>query len=111
MDDHEFNQLLERRHVPDAPSNLASRIIEASKAQKRPVPFYLKMLSPLKDVGQWFASPQPALAFATVAVLSVVGLGFYNSDITTVEQPNEYYSEAEEVELAFYLDDVFEMDY
>ena len=111
MDDREFDQFLKSRYVPDAPSNLAARIVEASKTQVRPEPWFVKALGPLKTVGRLFAIPQPAMVLAAVVVLSIGGLGVYNTDLLTVEPTSEYYSEAEEVELAFYLDDIFETAY
>ena len=111
MDDREFDQFLKSRYVPDAPSNLAARIVEASKAQVQPDPWFVKVLGSFKAIGRLFAIPQPAMALAAVVVLSIGGLGVYNTDLLTVEPTAEYYSEAEEVELAFYLDDIFETTY
>ena len=109
--DKEFDAFLRTRHVPEAPSNLAHRIIEAAQNQPSSVPFYVKVFGGLRRFGQIFAIPQPAFVLAAVVVLSVGGLGLYNSDAFLVEPTAEFYNEAEEVELAFYLDDIFEVDY
>jgi len=105
MDD--FDTFLKSRHVPDAPSNLAHRIIEASKAesiaQARPRVSFAKMA---RDLMAWFVIPQPAMALGLVLVLAV-GLGVFGGDLFLVEESAPYYQESDEVELAFYLDDIF----
>jgi len=111
MNEREFDQLLRARHVPEAPSNLAHRIIEAAQNQPSSVPFHVKALAKFRAFLNAFAIPQPAFVLAAVAVLSVGAVGLYGSDALIVEPTVEYYQEAEEVELAFYLDDIFEVDY
>lgn len=111
MDEREFDQLLRDRYVPEVPSNLAHRIIEAAQAQPIVVPFHVRGLAKVRRFLGFFAIPQPVFVLAAVAVLSVGAVGFYSSDALVVEPTAEYYQEAEEVELAFYLDDIFETDY
>lgn len=112
MDNRDFDQLLEKRHTPEAPSNLSARIIEASRnlSQEAKQPWFAGVL----EFMQGFAIPQPALAFAMVLVLGLsatFGVGIYGNQILSVEPTATYYSEADDVELAFYLDDIFEVDY
>ena len=109
-DEREFDQFLRTRHVPEAPSNLSHRIIEAAKEQSVPKPSY-SVMEKLRQFMGVFSIPQPAFVLAAVVVLSIGGVGLYNSDALLVEPTAEFYSEAEEVELAFYLDDIFATDY
>ena len=109
--DKEFDAFLKTRHVPDAPSNLEHRIIAAAQNQPSSVPLHVKVFGALRRFAQIFAIPQPAFVLAAVVVLSIGGLGLYNSDAFLVEPATEFYNEAEEVELAFYLDDIFATDY
>lgn len=115
MDDRKLDQLLKDRYMPEAPSNLASRIIDASKnmPQDHDKSWSLGLGGVLEGFTQLFKIPQPAFVFASVALLSVcaLGLSVYNTELMNVEPTPEYYQEAEEVELAFYLDDIFEVDY
>lgn len=112
MDNRDFDQLLEKRHVPEAPSNLSARIIEASRnlPQDRKKPFFEGFGALL----QGFSVPQPAFAFVVVLVLGLgatIGVGIYGEKLLTVEPTQEYYSQSDDVALAFYLDDIFEVDY
>ena len=109
--EREFDEFLKSRHVPDAPSNLAHRIIEAAQNQPAVVPLYVKVFVTLRKLLNIFSIPQPAFVLAAVVILSIGGVGLYSSDALVVEPTSEYYSEAEEVELAFYLDDIFATDY
>ena len=115
MDNRELDQLLKDRYMPEAPSNLSARIIDASKHMPQDG---AKVRLPdiggvLRGFGQLFKIPQPAFVFASVVVLSVgsLGLSVYNTDLMNVEPTVDYYQETDEVELAFYLDDIFETDY
>jgi len=110
-DEREFEQFLRSRHVPDAPSNLTHRIIQGAKDQSSSVSFPVKVIEKIRQFAKVFAIPQPAFVLAAVAVLSIGAVGFYSSDALVVEPTAEYYQAAEEVELAFYLDDIFETDY
>ncbi len=113
MDNRDFDQLLEKRHVPDASSNLSARIIEASRnlPQEAKKPWF----AGLQGFMQGFSIPQPALVMGMILILSVgatAGVGFYGGQLLS-EEPTAttYYSEADDVELAFYLDDIFDVDY
>ncbi len=110
-----FDQFLKDRYTPKAPSNLAYRIIEASQSmpQERGRDWFAGIGAFSRKIGQLFQTLQPAVIFASVIMLSVGVFGFslYKTDIMQVEQAAEYYSEADEVALAFYLDDIFEVGY
>lgn len=117
MDKRDFDQLLKDRHVPDASSNLSSRIIEASRTlpQESKQPLFAGVREFMQGFARSFAVPQPALVMGMILILSVgatAGVGFYGGRLLS-EEPEavSYYSEADDVELAFYLDDIFEIDY
>ena len=114
MDKRDLDQLLETRHVPQAPSNLSARIIEASKAM--PQESKKPWLAGLKGLFAGFEFSQPALVMGMILILTVgatAGVGFYSGLLLSEEPESDmaFYSEADEVDLAFYLDDIFEVDY
>lgn len=95
------DEVFKMRHVPDMPSNLSARIIDAAKKVPQDVVWYKKLRFPVFSFG--FADGgfrQPALAFGVVA-LFVFG-GFY---VTQDQQPLDVSSD-DEVYLAFYVDDI-----
>ena len=130
-DERDFDQLLEKRYVPDAPSNLSARIIEASchLPQERGCPLFSGVLGfvrgfAVRGGAVWGgavwqpAFVQPARVLATVVVtVLVLGLGvnfgvdFYGEEPLSAESTAVYYSEGDDVELAFYLDDIFDVGY
>ncbi|NCT40554.1 MAG: hypothetical protein GW778_02695 [Alphaproteobacteria bacterium] len=111
MDDHEFEMLLKRRDVPDAPSNMSHRIIEASKN----IPQGNMAQGKSRFViGDWFSRvteklmmPQPALALG-VFLLLAIGLGVFSGDIVNISDNGA--QDVGDVSLAFYVDDLFGAD-
>ena len=102
MDSQEFDDFLNKRHCPQAPSNLSQRIIDASRAQsqqKSTITFAERLRSFLDG----FMAPQPAFALAMVVLLVIV-LGVYSSDIVATPDKD---AEIGDVSLAFYVDDIF----
>jgi len=104
--DKTLDKLLSNRYVPDAPSNLAHRIVEAAaqedKAQVARVGLFERLV-------RAFAIPQPALVFGAVALI-MIGIG--GVGVTQLENDmNAQTAEVEDdVSLAFYLDDIFVVD-
>lgn len=73
MDDKDLNQMLEARFVPEAPSNMAARIVEASRhvEQHRPVEGLRRWVRGFMD-GLVF--PQPEMALGALGVFLLIGL-------------------------------------
>ncbi len=107
MDD--FDRFLKTRHVPDAPSNLSHRIIEASQALDRKASRRNGILrGALDTVAGWFSIPKPAYAFACVAVL-MLGLAMFMGDYSLLET-SSVQETPDDVALAFYVDDILGAD-
>ena len=106
--DKKFDQFLSDRYVPDVPSNLSARIIEASRESRVSKFWAFKPLGVLQRFLDSFAIPQPALAFGVFLFLSV-GLGVYASGFLADYDTSvvSYAEDGSDVSMAFYLDDIF----
>lgn len=110
-DDQKFDRFLKTRAAPDAPSNLAYRIIEESRATQQDKQREAGGLGALSEkFRSWlqvFDVPQPALVMGAFVVLAV-GFGVF-----TTLSSSEPQQGSEDVSLAFYVDDIFgyEADY
>ncbi|MFK7839834.1 MAG: hypothetical protein AB8B83_05830 [Bdellovibrionales bacterium] len=103
MDSRDFDEFLNLRDVPDVPSNLSHRIIEAAKVmpQNSKLP-KLGRFDWFKDLMPNVMSPQPAFALGVFLFLAI-GLGLFSQGIIVTETS---YQEPSDVSLAFYVDDL-----
>jgi len=102
MDEKKFNALLKKRYTPEAPSNLATRIIDESRRETRKeTRFDLK--AKLGDLLGVFIAPKPAFALAFILVLAI-GLGVFGGDIVDIDDESQNVGD---VSMAFYVDDIF----
>lgn len=116
MDEQKLNILLKTRHVPDAPSNLAARIIDESRKAQQGFEAKAGLFAGLRDwiggFGQGFMVLQPVRVLGAVVLLGgVIGvLGIVNLPVADMpsEEIYDLYAEADGVSLAFYVDDIFE---
>lgn len=114
MDEQELNTFLKTRHVPDAPSNLATRIIaESRKASQGNAGWLAGVQSWANGFAQSFVMPQPALVLGAFALLALGGLGVFGvASLPSADMPSEeiyeMYAEADDISLAFYVEDIFE---
>lgn len=81
-DDTDLNTMLNKRSVPPPSSNLASRIMEAARAEhKTPL-----IQSILRDIADMLILPKPAYALAACLVIGLVlgmQIEFENAATTT----------------------------
>ncbi|MEM6780522.1 MAG: hypothetical protein AAF569_01515 [Pseudomonadota bacterium] len=71
----DLNQLLNKKYAPDAPSNLAYRIIDAAKNRKNKKPRNV-----WEELSWMFIVPRPALALG-VSVLIGLMIGFQGGSV------------------------------
>ena len=79
-----LDDILRERYVPEMPSNLAYRIIEAAKPRGNEQGFTLKGFGAAfqRVMAELFVIPQPALAMAVVLILGVTIGTYYTTEKT-----------------------------
>ncbi|NQZ13892.1 MAG: hypothetical protein HRT94_03565 [Alphaproteobacteria bacterium] len=75
MQDKDLDKLLQERFTPPPSTNLAERIIDAVPSNK------VTKGRSFTDILDLFFMPKPALAFACVALLSVVFISAQQTDV------------------------------
>lgn len=82
LDDTQFDNFLRTRYVPEPPTNLAYRIIEAAKPRGQERGFTWAAFQ--RVVSEIFVIPQPAFAMAVVLMIGVyTGVQFANEQAMT----------------------------
>lgn len=99
LDDMTFNKILRDRYVPEMPSNLAYRIIEAAKPRGDERGLTLAGIG--RAFAELLAIPQPAFALAAMLFLGVMAGAYYTSETaTTMAMARDNFSSVVTAELS-----------
>ena len=112
MQDQEFEKFLRSRSVPKVSQELSERIIASARGMSQqldaPSDNVVSFAGFKRALGNVF-SPQVALA-ASVVLVFALGTIFVVTQFEDTQNESVYYAASEDVELAFYLDDIVEVD-
>jgi len=99
MDENRFETILKNRAVPQAPSNLAQRIID--QAAQMPVAARARQVGWIEALRESLIIPRPEWAFAAILLMGIA-LGNYSNDWISVS--DDYSSH---LSYAFMIDESF----